>query len=178
MPIQTRLHLLAFAAAVTAACGPAPDPLGPTPGRSNRPRGGPPVPAASATAKIPTVWERWQELGSYRIAIPRRPSQHLAADHEAETLANEVASAYPDLGPARVLPPGSVVVQRLFEPGAPSPVVLFAMVKREASEPAAGGAWELVVLDPSGLVSERGALEACARCHAEAPNDGVFGRAR
>src|SRR5262245_54040146 len=97
-----------------AACSPPPDPLGPTPGHSDQPRGGPPVPASSAPDAGAQLWERWSEISGYRVAIPRTPSQHLAADHEGETLANEVAAAYPDLGPARALAPGSVLVQRLF----------------------------------------------------------------
>jgi hypothetical protein len=126
------------------------------------------------------MWERWSEAPAYRLAVARTASQHLAADLEAETLANEVAAAYPDLGPQRTLPPGSVVVQRLFEPGAHDPAVIFAMVKRAPALPeaAAESAWEFLVLETSGLVQERGALGTCVRCHAEAPYDMLFGRAR
>lgn len=125
-------------------------------------------------------WERWSEVSGYRVAVARTASQHLAADHEGETLANEVAAAYPGIGPARTLPPGSILVQRLFLPGGAAPEMVFAMVKRDTAAPAspAEELWEFLVLDPTGLVIERGALEACARCHAEAPHDAVFGRAR
>ncbi len=179
LAIQTRLQVLAFVLVATFGCGPAPDPLGPTPGRSNRPRGGPPVPAARADTG-PKMWERWSEVPAYRLAVARTASQHLAAGLEAETLANEVAAAYPDLGPQRTLPPGSVVLQRLFEPGAPGPVAVFAMVKRAPAAPGAAvdSAWEFLVLETSGLVQERGALGTCVRCHAEAPHDMLFGRAR
>jgi hypothetical protein len=177
LPIQTRLRVLAFAASTALACGPAPDALGPTPGRSNRPRGGPPVPASTAADARPKLWERWSEVAEYRLAVGRMASQHLAADQEAETRANGAAAAYPDLGPARTPTPGSVLVQRLFERGAAAPSVLFAMEKSAAS-PGDAAAWEFLVLDPAGLVQERGALEACVRCHAEAPHDMVFGRAR
>lgn len=179
MVIQTRLRSLVFAALVVVACGPAPDPLGPTPGRSNRPRGGPPVPAPPLADAGPKTWERWSELPDYRVAVRRAPSQHLAADGEAETLANEVATSYPDVGPARTLPPGTVLAERLFEPGAADATILFAMVKSAPSPTSpADGAWEFLVVEPGGLVQERGAIEACVRCHAEAPHDMVFGRAR
>lgn len=160
------------------ACTPAPDPLGPTPGRSHRPRPGPSVPATSAPDAGATLWEHWPELAAYRVAIPRAPSQHLAADHEGETLTNELAATYPSVGPARSMPASAVVVQRLYAPGAQTPEVLFAMVKGDSPAGAVDGSWEYLVLDPAGLVTDRGALAACARCHAEAPSDGLFGRAR
>lgn len=163
-----------------AACSPASEPVAPFPGRSTRPAGGPTA-APSASSGAPVRWERWSELPGWRVAIERAPSQHLAAAHEAETLTNDAASAYPNLGPARRLEPGAALVQRLYAPGASSPEVIFAMVRRaDGGTPGAadGSGWEYLVLDPDGFVTERGALDACARCHAEAPHDGMFGRAR
>jgi hypothetical protein len=174
VPIQTRLHLFcSILAALIAACSPAPDALGPLPGHSDRPRGGPLVPATTAPDAGPVQWERWSELSAYRVAIARAPSQHLAADHEGETLANDSATAYPDLGPARLLPAGAVLVQRLYATGSNVPEVVLAMEKQPGD-----AAWEFLVLDASGLVTERGALETCGRCHAEAPHDSVFGKAQ
>jgi hypothetical protein len=182
---------------VTAACGPAPAPIA-LPGRSNRPPGGPTVPAKDPAGAGPTLWERWSEVATYRLAVPRAPSQHLAGDHEGEVLTNVAAAAYPDLGPNRALPADSILVQRLFAPGAAAPEVVFAMVKRAEqappsssmapsssmtapAEPApgidAGAGWEFLVLDATGMVESRGPLGQCARCHAEAPHDGAFGRA-
>lgn len=179
MPIQTRYRLFAFMlAGLAIACTPAPGPLGPTPGRSHRPRPSPSVPATSGSDAGPTLWEHWTELAAYRVAIPRAPSQHLAADHEGETLTNELAAAYPGVGPALSMPAGAVVLQRLYAPGAQTPEVLFAMVKRDPPAGATDSSWEYLVLDPAGLVTDRGPLDACARCHAEAPSDGLFGRAR
>ena len=165
-----------------AACGPAAEPLGAFPGRSIRPRGGATV-APPPSTPVPARWERWGEVASWRVAVERSPSQHLAADHEAETLANAAAAAYPRLGPARRLGPGAVLIQRLYAPGATEPDVLFAM-ERRAESPGADAAtadaatWEYLILAPDGVVGERGALEACARCHAEAPHEGAFGRAQ
>jgi hypothetical protein len=178
LPIQTRPFLFSFIVTLGAACSPAPEPLGPTPGRSDRPHGGPSVPAASTPDAGATIWERWPEFAAYRVAIPRAPSQHLTADHEGETLANASAAAYPNLGPASPMPAGAVLVQRLYASGAQSPEVVFAMVKKEPPDAATPAAWEYLVLEPSGVVTERGMLESCARCHAEAPYEGLFGRAR
>jgi len=127
------------------------------------------------------LWDRWSEVAAYPVAIARAPSQHLASDHEAETLANGAAAPYPNLGPAHLPSPGAVLVQRLYAPGAATPDVVLAMVKPAVSAPPAPSAdddWEYLVLDPNGLITQRGALEACARCHAEAPHAGLFGRAR
>lgn len=180
MPIQTPSNLFSVAlVAVCAACSPAPDPIGPRPGHSDRPRGGPAVPAILTPDAGPSQWERWPEVAAYQVAVPRAPSQHLAADHEAETLANTTAAPYPVL-PASA-PTGAILLQRLYAPGATTPEILFAMAKGAASTSPDGGlsdGWEYLVLEPGGLVIARGALEACARCHAEAPHDHLFGRAR
>ncbi len=187
------------ACVTTAACSGSREPIGATPGRSNRPPGGPRVPANDPADAGPTHWERWSEVATFRLVVPRAPSQHLAGDHEGEILANVEAAAYPDLGPARSMPPGSVLVQRLYPSGAGAPDVIFAMVKRAANPspstsvapvpptaqtPELAGAddpvtaWEFLVLDADGRIESRGPLERCARCHAEAPHQGLFGRSR
>ena len=84
------------------SCGPPPAPLA-TPGRSNRPPGGPTVPAKPPIDAAPTRWERWAEVAAYRLAVPRAPSQHLAGDHEGEVLTSAAAAPYPVLGPAVAL---------------------------------------------------------------------------
>lgn len=132
------------------------------------------VPAGSSPDAGPVTWERWSEVAAYRVAIARMPSQHLAADHEGEVFASPNASSYPSLGPARMPPPGAVLVEKLYAPAATAPEVVFAM-SRSAD---ADRSWEFLVLDPNGTVQQRGEIEACARCHAEAPHGGLFGRAQ
>jgi hypothetical protein len=51
----------------------------------------------------------------------------------------------------------------------------FVMTKRHAGFDPEGDDWEYLVLDPSAAVVERGKLPLCARCHAEAPRDHLFG---
>lgn len=171
--------LLALAASALLACTPTSEGVPPFPGRSTRPPGGPTA-APTAAAQAPVRWDRWPELVGWRVAIARSPSQHLAADHEAETLTSPEAASYPHLGPARRLPPGSALVQRLYTAGATTPEVLFVMVRRADPEtPSAdGSSWEYFVLDPDGFITARGALPTCVRCHAEASHDGLFGRAQ
>jgi len=49
------------------------------------------------------------------------------------------------------------------------------MIKRDAGFFPEGGDWEYVATDRDGWVADRGQLKACARCHAEAKADWVFG---
>jgi hypothetical protein len=49
------------------------------------------------------------------------------------------------------------------------------MIKRKAGSSPKTNDWEFVVIDAEDRVAARGALEACRRCHLEAPYDGLFG---
>jgi hypothetical protein len=132
------------------------------------------APKATAPDK-PTRWELADRLSTFRKAAPRARSQHLGGEHDAEVLANDVATAYPTLGPLRALPAGSALVEALYAPNQADVAAYFAMVKQAS---AAGSSWEYLVVSSSGMVEQRGALTLCARCHAEAPHDHVFGRPR
>ena len=88
------------------------------------------------------------------------------------------AGTYPALGPSSRLPPGATLVERLFTPGAAAPLAYFVMVKRPPGFDAAGGDWEYLVVSPAAEIEQRGALPLCARCHAEAPHDHLFGPGR
>jgi hypothetical protein len=123
-------------------------------------------------------WELAGKLSSLRKAAPRARSQHLSGDLEAEVLANDEARAYPPLGPQGALPPGAVLVEAHYRAGNADPVVLFAMAKQPPGFDPGGGDWEYLIVEPSGLISERGRLPLCARCHAEAPHDHLFGPLR
>lgn len=169
---------LAQAAALLAGCSP-PEPLPLNPGRSQRLAGGPTT-APTASAAPAMKWERWEEMSRWRVAVPRAPSQHLAADREAETLVNDAALAYPNIGPTQSVEPGAILMQRIFSPGGEIPELFFAMVRRAApsSGDTSAASWDYVVITRDGLVAERGDVEVCARCHAEAPHNGLFGQAR
>ena len=88
------------------------------------------------------------------------------------------AGTYPALGPSSRLPAGATLAERLFAPGAPAPLAYFVMVKRAPGFDAAGGDWEYLVVSPAAEIEQRGALPLCARCHAEAPHDHLFGPGR
>jgi len=137
----------------------------------------PPHPSAAPVAPP----EPWDLAGAMRALHPvtrRARSEHLSGELEGEVLAGPAAGTYPVLGPTSALAPGATVVERLFEPRGPEPAAYFVMVKRAPGYDPAGGDWEYLVLDASGRVEERGKLPLCARCHAEAPHDHLFGGSR
>jgi hypothetical protein len=158
------------ALALVGACG--------TPPGRDPPAVPPRVAPPAASASLGR-WEHAGELGAFR-SVARVRSQHLGnGSTEAELLANEVAAAYPALGPGRRLPPGSVLVERLGAAGSRETSIWFAMV-RHAPADAAGAAaerWQFLVVRPDGELLARDP-PGCARCHAEAPFDGVFGPPR
>lgn len=146
---------------------------GTTPGPNAAASNAPIHPAVPPKPREP--WAPFGALASFRRTVVRGHSQHFAGAHDGEVLANESAAMYPALGPSRTLPPGAVLVE-LDRPRGNDPVIAhLAMTKRAAGFDPPGGDWEYVVVDPTGNVEQRGILAACARCHAEAPHDHVFG---
>lgn len=135
--------------------------------------------APSGSAPLPHLdhLERWdlaEQLRALHVASPRARSEHLGGDLDGEVLAS-AASGYPLRGPTGVVAVGATLVERLFEPGKTEPAAYFVMVKRPAGYDAERGDWEYVTVAPDGLVEDRGKLGLCARCHAEAPHNHVFG---
>ncbi|MBK8254628.1 MAG: hypothetical protein IPK82_18440 [Polyangiaceae bacterium] len=175
-----QIRLIVFCAALclpgaTLGCGPTAA-VPPLPGKSNAPREAA-TPKPTVTAEAPKHWEEWSKLEGLRIAVPRKTSEHFAGDFEAETLVGGTAP-YPLVGPNTAPERGFLVVQRLFRPGEAHPVAYLAMKRLSEEVDAAPGPWEFVVTDDSGLIRERGTLSNCARCHAEAPQHGLFGQPR
>jgi hypothetical protein len=173
--------LFAFAA---LSCGAQ----GPDPAAASRPRASNSIqsetsPGGKSSTPPPGEqvggrWELADKLPSLRRATPRGRSQHLSGDLLGEVLANEQASAYPALGPSRALEQGAVLVEAHFAPGSADPSVLFAMVKRPPGFDPEGGDWEYLIVEPGGSIVRRGKLPLCARCHAEAPHNFIFGGPR
>ena len=83
-------------------------------------------------------------------------------------------AAYPRLTPESVAPEGAIAVE-VHQDLSGNPQQLYAMEKRSPGFDPGGGDWEYLVLAPDGSVETRGILAFCARCHAEAPHDHLFG---
>ena len=128
----------------------------------------------------PHAAERWDlasQLRPLRAATQRGRSEHLGGNLDGEVLASP-ASGYPLRGPTPVAAVGATLVERLFEPPGTEPTLYFVMTKHAPGYDAERGDWEYAVVARDGAVEERGKLDLCARCHAEAPHDHLFGGAR
>lgn len=77
-------------------------------------------------------------------------------------------AAYRELTLGAKLEPGTtlVMLHRTRTTGKPGPV--HAMRRNEQG-------WDYWLLDPDGAIESQGQLPLCARCHADAPADNVFG---
>ncbi|HMI83593.1 MAG TPA: hypothetical protein VK550_05830 [Polyangiaceae bacterium] len=101
---------------------------------------------------------------------------HFAGQWTAQVAVNETAlPVYTLLAPSSRFDVGSVLVKKHTSTRTSAPGPSFAMSKREAGFYPEGGDWEYVVLDAEGHLEDRGKLALCARCHAEANADWVFG---
>lgn len=145
--------------------------------------------AVNASAQEPLVppppppapdlpWDLAAELAGLRPVGEKSRSQHLSGDLEGEVLANAAAGPYPRLGPARSVERGAILVQALRNPGDSAVKAYFAMRKREQGYDPAGADWEYAVTTSSGAFELRGRIAGCGRCHAEAPQDHLFGADR
>jgi hypothetical protein len=122
-------------------------------------------------------WEGFAELGAYRaMGKPFISRGHFAGRWQAEVFVSQDAAAtYTGLSHASRFSVGAVLVKKHSEKDSRAPGPIFAMAKRAPGFFPPGGDWEYVVTDPEGWIEDRGPLAACARCHAEATGDWVFG---
>jgi len=156
------------------ACGPREPPLA-SPGTSTA--NAAPFTPSAATRDAAVRWERFAELATYgAMSTPFISRGHFAGRWKAEVSANAAAAlVYPTLSRSSRFPPGAVLAKKHREKdsGAPGPV--FVMIKREPGFFLQGGDWEYLVTDAEGWIEDQGPLLLCARCHAEANADWVFG---
>jgi len=100
---------------------------------------------------------------------------HFAGRWTAEIAVNEPAmQVYTNLAPSSRFGVGAVLVKKHASTSSTKGPT-FAMLKRDAGFFPQGGDWEYIVLDAEGRLEDRGKLQLCARCHADANADSVFG---
>ncbi|MEQ9322593.1 MAG: hypothetical protein RIF41_25735 [Polyangiaceae bacterium] len=129
----------------------------------------PAVPRATAIPAAKRVaWPRAAELDAFTAVAGRGPSEHLSGRYERRVRVNDRAAGYVELVPHRALPVGAVVAQSHHASGSEAIASWYVMEKTPDG-------WRFVVLDPERRVAAHEDLEPCARCHAEAPHDGLFG---
>jgi hypothetical protein len=147
------------------------------PGVSDMPR---PVSSPSASLQPLAVsrWEHFSELAILRQLTPLSNSRgHGTADLNGELRANELAAAEIDaLRPGKHMPKGALLVMLHTQRRTGQAEDAFVMEKREPGYFPSGGDWDYAVVDSRGRVQNRGKLQPCARCHAEAAVDFVFPR--
>jgi hypothetical protein len=165
--VPVAIALVLAGAACSAAERPVPAPW-PDPSSPNA------AATASATRVAPLEpWDLKAALDRAKVVAPLGPSQHLGASVDGEILADDAARAYAALAPGAELPPGATALERHDTAG-----VVFAMVKRNRGYDREGNDWEYLVITTTGRLEQRGKLSLCARCHAEAPHDHLFGGGR
>jgi hypothetical protein len=175
-----RIPSHALAAIVLAACAaPAVEVVGDDGWSSGARRHARPLDGAGAEDvprphAIPSAerrrWERADELTALHAVGGRGPSEHLGGGLERTVQVNDAATSY---GSGGAVGAGALIVERHHAVGSDGVLSLYVMTKDAAS------GWQFLVLDADLRVAadsrRPGMLEACARCHAEAPHDGTFG---
>jgi hypothetical protein len=121
------------------------------------------------------LWDRYDEVQGWPSAHEKAflSLGHLSAQYAASVIVDPAArDAYQNLVTGSSLPVGTVIAEfhRDARTGQKGPV--FAMQKQ------AVGRWEFLVVDPAGVVQNRGQLALCQRCHAEGVADQLFGLPR
>ncbi len=137
-----------------------------------------PEPASDSETNAPATAES-QPLGDLASYIPVGQrflsGGHLLGRYEAQILANELALSRLDAWVhSSRMPEGAILVQVHSREAGRAQGPIFGMIKREPGYFPQGDDWEYLVLDEHSRLQARGKLGFCARCHAEAPADGVF----
>ncbi len=136
-----------------------------------------PIEGDDDPAPPPVKVEPWSDFGllpSLHVVGEPRVSSHRLGNESATVRVNGAAEGY---GRGAPLEAGALLVESLAPTADAAPTAHFVMVKRAPGYFPAGGDFEYLVVDPTGGVLARGELPTCARCHAEAPHDFVFGPA-
>ncbi len=165
------------------ACGPTPRPTiqddgwGPQQGLGIEPPPPPPEPAPRARPLPVEKRKRWAEADQVAglHALPGRgPSDH-GSGLERTVLRNDAAAGYEQLAGRPTLPVGALIVQRHHQPGSQTAISYYIMHKRAPSASTTQLGWQFLVLDDQLRVATAEPPELCARCHQEAPVDGLYG---
>jgi hypothetical protein len=132
-------------------------------------------PAASAPTVTKTAqWERFVEISTWpTVTEASFPSQGHHPDLPSARIRTspEARETYVALVQDSVLPEGSVVAQFHASPDGSTRGGVYVMQKT-------GGRWRYLLLDALGRVQTEGNAGRCARCHADAVADQLFGLPR
>ena len=173
--------ILLLAACSTPAHPPsatADDGWGPSLDDDNAPRTKPVVPRA---LPIPVSqrkrWTRADEIAALTVLNRRTPSEHLDGILDRTVAINALARDYATLTRTTAMPEGALIVQRHHPRGSDQTSVYFVMERRAPGTDKTTRDWRFLVLDAELRVAAEKNLALCARCHVDAPNNGLFGYA-
>jgi len=103
------------------------------------------------------------------------PTEHLSGGFSAEIRVSSDAKGYGDPARSQPLPEGAMIVEVLRSPGSDVVEAFFVMLKRAPGYDATGHDWEYLVVRRDAQIEDRGRIALCARCHAEASSEHLFG---
>lgn len=117
---------------------------------------------SSEPSPPPRRWPHAEQLRALTSLGGGFRTQHLDGTYEAQV------QSTPDAVGERP-PPGAVMAEALTIPGATRVAAYLTMRRNER------GGWDYGIIDADGWILP-GSLDLCARCHAEAPYGGLFGK--
>jgi hypothetical protein len=129
------------------------------------------MPAAPARPDGGARWTRLDEVAAWPTVYPHPFASlgHASVRYTIDVRVDSTArDRYAALLPGTVLPKGTLIAAFHHDPERGQRGPIYVMEKT-------GSGWEFSIVDADGRVRQRGALELCARCHAEAVADQVFG---
>lgn len=140
---------------------------------------GPPAPTAkplASTEPARPVWPQFARLQQLPVVAQGgvESGGHAADSYSLQVrVSGDAQQAYLSLTQGSALPAGSLVAQAHRDAsGHAGPIFVMLKDQRPPED------WSYLVLDADGHVLRQGALPDCARCHAEAVADRLFGPAR
>jgi hypothetical protein len=135
-------------------------------------------PAPRPVAIPPERRVRWGHA-ALAVQLERVPgrdrSEHIDGRYDRTVRVNAKAHSYAELAGSRQFDEGAVVLQDHHAEASDAVVVTFAMVKLTPGSSRAARDWAFAVVDQELREAAGGDLSLCARCHSEAPNEGLFG---
>ncbi len=99
------------------------------------------------------------------------------ASQRGQVVVKEAYAAEPCAPSAAGEPPTDAVTTAAGRFRAGAPAGLFVMLRGDRDE-LGEGAWQYATVTPAGVITALGRLDACIRCHRDAPHGGLFGLER
>lgn len=120
-------------------------------------------------------WVDADQLPKLKTLGGRTRSEHLGGHFERTVSINFEAESYTISASSLPMPVGALIAQHHHRRGHKESRNTFIMIKKSAGYAPKQHNWQFLVLDSKQRLLAEGKLPRCARCHLEAPHDGLFG---